>query len=620
MRSVLLQSQASWLTTHSSCAYMLTKNTDSAAAMNGDVSGRYVGRDPSCSEVFDMVRSWIGECSGHPNCNQTLSGMADSDCQQTLLPSRTIKIQKDGRLSLSENNDARGAYATATHRWNEETERCKTTMDNYKARSEGAGLEPLPQLFNDMITIAQRLGIHHVWIDSLCIIQSGDDGADWTKEARKMAQNYQHSVITVAGTIPMSTANDSILHPFPDSSLPWASSNLVRLPYLDPSHTPAGHFFVFKRQTALINDYFASVRHTAILKRGWILQEWLLSRRILWYTPSGVFFECRGEMPRTPNHEKIRLEVAPTEFRASLEMKPAFHHTNPDIIEFWYRAVEVYSGCELTQPEKDRILAVAGLARGVYEILVARRRRVDRSSREGFMILAGVWAHDLCHGLLWQENQLEGEQRGVRVDAAPSWSWTPIMGRLVWPERGEGITTHALTVVGALLSKPTLRGTRPEMWYPSLPLKFDPTNSFACLHLRGRLYPVHVRGYFKDEDLERVKVATGYGTTHPASSRWRAICSLKKPEVVAGWASMEFLGEETGRCADGGVAVHALHVSTRYLQTGWLNRRAGPVLAVLLLEEDEESGAYRRLGVGRILDGGLIQEMMDAAEEFIHLL
>jgi hypothetical protein len=434
-----------------------------------------------------------------------------------------------------------------------------------------------------------------------------------------MAQYYQHSVLTIAGTMPMSSTHDSILHTFPESSTPW-SSNLVRLPYLDPSHTQAGHFFVYERRTPLINDYFTSVRRTAILKRGWILQEWLLSRRILWYTPSGIFFECRGDMPRTPNHEKIRLEVAPAEFRASLEMKPAFHHTNPEVIEFWYRAVEVYSGCELTKPEKDRILAVAGVAQGVCEILqvVAARQR-GSGSKEEFLILAGLWAHDLCHGLLWQEDRGEGELRGGRVGTAPSWSWTSLMGRVAWPERGKGMH-HAVTLVGVLLSQPTSGGARLEIRYPSPQLQFDPTNSFACLHLRGRLYPVHIRGHFKTEDLEKVKVASGYGTTYPVSSRWRAICSPAKPEVVAGWASMESLTAETGGCADSGVAVHALHVSTRYLQTGWLSGRARPVMDVLLLEEDEDSGAYRRLGVGRVADGDLIQEMAEAFEESIYLL
>lgn len=32
-------------------------------------------------------------------------------------------------------------------------------------------------------------------IDSVCIIQSGDDGADWFKEAAQMARYYQQSIL-----------------------------------------------------------------------------------------------------------------------------------------------------------------------------------------------------------------------------------------------------------------------------------------------------------------------------------------------------------------------------------------------------------------------------------------
>ncbi|KAK4443003.1 hypothetical protein QBC34DRAFT_452750 [Podospora aff. communis PSN243] len=592
----------------------------SAAASNGDIAGRYLGRDPSSSEVFSAIRSCIGECSDHAQCNETVSGIPDRDTQQPILPSRTIKIQDDGSLILSENNDLRGAYITATHRWNTETEACKTTTDNYRTRTEGRGLGPLPQLFNDMITVARHLGIRHLWIDSICIVQFGDGGADWDVESLKMAQYYQHSFLTIAGTMPMSTSASGILQPLPESFVPWASS-LVRLPYRDPSHALAGHFFAYKRRTPLVNDYWASVRRTAILKRGWILQEWLLSRRILWYTPSGVFFECRGALPRTMNNEKIQLEAAPGEFRGHLELKPAFHHSNSEVIEFWYRAVEVYSGCELTKPQEDRVRAVAGVARGVYDILAEPGRR-EGEGEEKFRVLAGIWAHDLCHGLLWQVDDGQGEHSRVRVTTAPSWSWTSTMSRVIWPKQSQGVRSEAALVgVDALLSFDTrVRYTGAEYSYPSTCLPFDSANVFACLRLRGRLYPVHVWGYFTVKDLEKVKIATGWDGGVATSGRWRAICSPTKPEAVAGWASVEGMEEGPDLCADRGVAVHALLVSTRRLGGGWLSGMARTVLDILLLAEDERTGTYKRLGAGRIMDWGLIQEMMGADEEVIRLL
>jgi hypothetical protein len=46
----------------------------------------------------------------------------------------------------------------------------------------------LPKTFRDAITITRKLGLSHLWIDSLCICQ--DDLEDWKAESKKMADVY----------------------------------------------------------------------------------------------------------------------------------------------------------------------------------------------------------------------------------------------------------------------------------------------------------------------------------------------------------------------------------------------------------------------------------------------
>src|SRR5690606_2401043 len=124
-----------------------------------------------------------------------------------------------------------------------------------------------------------------------------------------------------------------------EDTVPWGGK-LVRLPYRDHLEIQRGHFYVYRRHKRLVDDYLASVRESALLRRGWILQEWLLSKRILWYTLSGLFLECRSEMPMTLSGERLKLDMAGAALRAHLEMKRNFHFTNPKIMEFWYRALE----------------------------------------------------------------------------------------------------------------------------------------------------------------------------------------------------------------------------------------------------------------------------------------
>jgi hypothetical protein len=43
---------------------------------------------------------------------------------------------------------------------------------------QGRGFNVLPQLFRDVFAISAKLDVHYIWIDSICIIQDGDDGSD----------------------------------------------------------------------------------------------------------------------------------------------------------------------------------------------------------------------------------------------------------------------------------------------------------------------------------------------------------------------------------------------------------------------------------------------------------
>ena len=46
--------------------------------------------------------------------------------------------------------------------------------------------------------ISLRLGIKYIWIDSLCIIQEGDEMKDWVHEASLMQQVYSNSTINIS--------------------------------------------------------------------------------------------------------------------------------------------------------------------------------------------------------------------------------------------------------------------------------------------------------------------------------------------------------------------------------------------------------------------------------------
>ncbi|KAF2790135.1 hypothetical protein K505DRAFT_311975 [Melanomma pulvis-pyrius CBS 109.77] len=597
----------------------------SPAAQNGDVSGRYLGNDPTSTESYSTARGWLSNCSTHTKCNETVSGSSRIDAHHSLLPTRCVEISPDGRLYLRLTDGLYGTYITLTHRWNTGTERCKTTTANYEERLLGSGLEELPQLFKDVLVIAQKLGVNYVWIDSICIIQYGDEGADWRREAPKMAQYYQYSIFTIAGT--KEDMTDGILVPSQDNVTPWAS-RLAQLPYRDKNNALAGHFYVYKRKIPLVDDYVSQVRDSILFRRGWILQEWLLSKRIIWYTTHGLFFECQQELPRADDQSQLTFALASSELQSHLQLKASFHHSAPSILDFWYHALEVYSTCYLTQPNLDRVLAVSGLAKEVGAILARSKAGETGADVEKEVFVSGLWLRDIHRGLLWEEDH-SAQPWTTKVEGTPSWSWTSLLTQMKWPDKGQG--TQPVCKVTAICSRERkkhnladfivegnfLQPTTPM----SEPARFDPTNKFSCLHIRGRLHTVHVRGYLlTEENLYTAAFSTAYDPA-PKECRWRAICSPKRPEIIAGWGSLEQLPVEENTCADFGVAVRALLVSTRYLRSGILLKRSEPVLDIVFLEVvDGDNGVYRRLGVGRVADRELIRDFESMKEQDIQLI
>ncbi|KAB5515095.1 hypothetical protein GE09DRAFT_980195 [Coniochaeta sp. 2T2.1] len=416
-----------------------------------------------------------------------------------------------------------------------------------------------------------------------------------------MAQYYQFSLVTLAGTREDTT--HGLLRPC--NNMPWA--RLVQIPYTDKSGTQAGRLYAYKRRVPLADDYWAAVRESILFRRGWILQEWLLSKRILWYTSKGMFFECQTDGARSEYAERVLVDNA---HRSQLQLKGSFHFASSSILDVWYAAIEVYSSCHLTKPEQDRILAVAGLAKEVSLILANKKCEV---------YLAGHWLRDIHQSLFWEEEH-EAAPWAMKVDPAPSWSWASVMTPVKWPARDKDVK-KAVQLVGICHTK---RDSHHQIecvvdkgWTASISgrkVEFDPTNISACLHVRGKLHTVHIRGYLIDGST--AASLTGYATA-PNTCRWRALCAPNRPEVVAGWVSAE--GLKGNGCADVGIAVHALHVSTRYARTGVLIKHHDPVLDVLLLEEVDPH-VFRRVGVGRIFDMELIRQLGAAGNRDIQLV
>ena len=139
----------------------------------------------------------------------------------------------------------------------------------------------------------------------------------------------------------------------------------------------------------VIPDWVRIMRNYAPLyKRGWVVQERFLSRRIMHFSKTPVW-ECHKALV-TPTYRQ-GMQLAP-DYDDFLGTERGWLSTHMEdthlLLARWLRLVETYSQCALTCPD-DKLIALSGLAKSFSTLL-----------KEDYY--AGIWGGNhlvLC--LLW---------------------------------------------------------------------------------------------------------------------------------------------------------------------------------------------------------------------------
>lgn len=240
-----------------------------------------------------------------------------------------------------------GKYITLSHRWTEETEKYKTITRNLNCRMglcdvscqqcQGNPME-LMSLFKDAGQLSAGLGIKYIWIDTLCIVQ--DDNEDWEKESAKMADCYQNSWLTISAT--SLSVDGGLFGDIPSESIP----RITRLPYRDEDGVQHGHFYVQCMEAeALSMDYKTNVSQSSLLSRGWVCQEWLLTRRILSFSRAGLFVQCQTEPPRSLLGDSVNDTAQYGSTGISIRRILGIDTlSSSTILESWFAVVEFIQG------------------------------------------------------------------------------------------------------------------------------------------------------------------------------------------------------------------------------------------------------------------------------------
>lgn len=369
--------------------------------------------NPSASLTFDgtALRLWPSRCGDTgsvaalgwamaqiKHCRAEHAICASSNAHWSL-PTRVIDLGEDladlkSPSRLYESAGEQATYVCLSHCWggNVPIQTNSKTFNDFKKVIQWS---TLPKTFQDAIIFTRRLGIRYLWIDSLCIIQ--DDDEDWFTEAGRMASIYEHAEVTLSAA---SSTN--------------SSEGLFRRSdvgaCLDPEHNiwvrqrPDPEFF--ERAGEFI---MGSKSVSPLLKRAWVFQERLLSRRVLHFTPWELVLECK-----TSNAAESGQDWIDTTDKHSLRMiydaSSASVWTKSDL---WRHLVTSFTHLGLTKAG-DTLPAMAGLASRMFQL-------------EGLShnYLAGLWKHQLLDDLLWSWNRLGPHEINKTM---PTWSWARSTG------------------------------------------------------------------------------------------------------------------------------------------------------------------------------------------------
>jgi hypothetical protein len=248
----------------------------------------------------------------------------------------------------------------------------------------------------------RRLGIRYLWIDSLCIVQ--DDLNDWSVQSSKMPLIYENAYVTLAATFSPSSAGGCFSE---------AGSELRARDFTVRDRSGKPHQIFVRRH--LPHWLMADHRHLQeldqdfpLLQSAWVLQERLLSPRVLHFGRHELVWEC---MEATACECSFLDHVKPENISKIMHHRSLVpgNQSRSALGEKWHALVSAYSRLAMTYG-KDKLQALSGMA-----------RQMNRALND--TCIAGLWKGSLVADMLWETYDPQARPSPWR---SPTWSWASV--------------------------------------------------------------------------------------------------------------------------------------------------------------------------------------------------
>lgn len=316
------------------------------------------------------------------------------DTTTATLPKRVLEIIGPSLRLVEPHEQTQNAYAALSYTWGNLA--CQiATSKTLQDLKRGISWNSLPAVFANAITIARKLGLEYIWIDTVCILQ--DDPLDWEIEASRMAEIFSNASVVLVASSSLDPKHSFLTeHGSEFRSTTFRLDGRPSQAYRARRQVPLG--IHAKAISPKFSDH--------IDLRVWTLQELELSTRSILFTRAEVQWrcnECRSCECRTTSQAQMSIGTPSPD--------ACIDRLNAHAYYEWHMTAEQYSMRKLTYA-KDKLPALMGLAQRFHRL-------------NGTTYMAGLWKENLLVDLAWRR-QPKGVFRPAPQYLAPTFSWVSV--------------------------------------------------------------------------------------------------------------------------------------------------------------------------------------------------
>ncbi|KAF5717827.1 hypothetical protein FMUND_5558 [Fusarium mundagurra] len=358
-------------------------------------------------------------------------------------PARLLDIgeyKAKGRIKLIQTEGLpRVRYAALSYCWGNADDAAyqpKTHSANLSERLGGFGIEAMSPVVRDAIITCEALGMHYLWVDTLCILQGKADIADWEVESQKMNDIFRNAYITLCPSSSNGCREGFLgqrkLHPGIRVKTPITSNAVFQNESREYSIIPY-------EVKAITSSFMFTFEFTDSkwYSRAWVWQEVNFSARLVIFSPTFVFFRCPDMLicENGARNETKYVQKGLGEYHSR-----RFQDAQP--YGFFRTCVETISPLDISF-ESDRLAAVAGVAKQV-------------SQATGSDYAAGLWVEEIFKDLIFKRNTRDGgglekyveSLRDRHLAIGPTWSWPGHRGGVYWDSNFSSVNSETLEFNG----------------------------------------------------------------------------------------------------------------------------------------------------------------------------